>query len=252
MALQAGDPLGEVRGKALAALEVGEEVRGQRSVVHVGAGDHPRRGDHLARVATIHDQRDPLAELVPVFRVFHPPIEVMPGECGMSFLEEGDVVGALHEAHVRDGMDEGFRRPYGAGLYEVRPELPREVELDIDLERLRDVDAPIAARRGVVQLAERGVARTGVVPGARAFLGLLLQDFEHLDSEVGLKLLQHDPQGGAHDAGADQNDVHLVRAVRVDGSIRYGPLVHSTSMRLHGCNRRAATGAVRPGGVDWE
>ena len=66
--LQVGDPLREVHREALVPLEGGEEVRGQRSVVHVGAGDHPRRGAHLARVATIHDQRDPLAELVPVGR----------------------------------------------------------------------------------------------------------------------------------------------------------------------------------------
>src|ERR1700746_1018112 len=101
----------------------------------------------------------------------------MLGERGMSLLEEGDVVGAVHEAQMGNGMDEGFRRPYGARLHEVGPELAREVELDVDIERLRDVDASVAAGRGVVQLTERGVAGAGVVPGARAFLGLLPQNF---------------------------------------------------------------------------
>src|SRR5262249_58093318 len=115
--------------------------------------------------------------------------------------------------------------------HEVGPQLPREVELDVDLEGLRDVDAPVATRRGVIELTERGVAGAGVVPGARALLSFLLQHFEHLDPEIGLKLLQKNAQGRAHDAGPDEDDVHLVRA-RLAGRLRYGSTGHCSTSRL--------------------
>src|SRR5262249_22202344 len=171
---------------------------------------HPRRGDDLLRIPTLHDEWNPFAEPLPVFRVLHASIAMMRRERGMSLLQEGDVLGTLHEAHVRDGVDEGFWRPDGARPDEVGPELPREVKLDVDFERLRDVDAAVAPRRCVVQLTERGVAGAGVVPGTRALLGLLSENLEHLDPEIGLQLLQEDAQGHAHDAGSDEDDVRFV------------------------------------------
>src|SRR5215831_10558283 len=123
-----------MHGEAVARLQNAEEVRGERPVVDVGAGDHPRRGDDLLRIPTLHDKWNPFAEPLPVFRVLHAPIAMMRRERGMSLLQEGDVLGTLHEAHVRDGVDEGFWRPNRARPDEVGPELPREIELDVDLE----------------------------------------------------------------------------------------------------------------------
>jgi hypothetical protein len=46
-------------------------------------------------------------------------------------------------------MNEGARILDRALLNDVRPKLPRQVELDIDLQRFGDVDAAVGARWGV-------------------------------------------------------------------------------------------------------
>ena len=52
---------------------------------------------------------------------------------------------------------------------QVTPELPGIIKLRIDLQRLGNVNAAVAAGRSVVQLAQRGVTGSGIVPGVRAF-----------------------------------------------------------------------------------
>ena len=137
--------MGVVDGEALEALQVANEIAGERAVVHVRAGDHPRRGHLLGGVAPFHHERDPFAQLPLVLGVFHPAIAVMRGERLVSLLQERHVVGAVDEAHMRNRMDEGLRVRDGTLLHQVGPELAREVELDVDLERLRNVDAAVAA-----------------------------------------------------------------------------------------------------------
>src|SRR5690348_9609758 len=90
---------------------------------------------------------------------------------------------------------------------QVGPQLTRQIELGVDLERLGDVDAPVFALRRVVQFAIGGVAGTRIVPGLRTLLSAILERFEYRDTERGFELLEHSAERGAHNARADQHDV---------------------------------------------
>jgi hypothetical protein len=50
-----------VNGKARESLEIGNEVAGERAIVDIRARDHTGHGHGLARVATLHHERHPLA-----------------------------------------------------------------------------------------------------------------------------------------------------------------------------------------------
>src|SRR6185436_16467657 len=80
----------------------------------------------------------------------------------------------------------------------------------IDLQRLGNVDASIAALGRVVQLAIRGMTGAGVVPGVGALQGRTAESLEHLDVERRFELLQAYRQRGAHDPGADKDDIRFV------------------------------------------
>ena len=104
--------------------------------------------------------------------------------------------------------------------HQVGPELPRQIELHVDVERLGDVDAAVASLRRVVELAIRRVAGAGVVPGVRALERRAVERLDHQDIERRLELLQEDAERGAHDAGTHEDDVRLA-----GGAIFYhGPL----------------------------
>ena len=64
-------------------------------------------------------------------------------------------------------------------LHQIGPELTRQIELDIDLDRPGDVDAAVGTLRSVVQLAVRCMAGASVVPRFRAFLPAVVQRLEH-------------------------------------------------------------------------
>src|SRR5262249_7052032 len=112
-------------------------------------------------------------------------------------------------------VDETVGRGDGAFLDQVRPELARQVELGVDLERPGDLDGPIGALRRVVQLAIGSMAGTGIVPGGRALLRLARHALDYLQSEIGFQLLKEDAERGAHDAGAHQYNVGLFVTHRV-------------------------------------
>jgi hypothetical protein len=218
-ALEAGHLLREFDREAVLAAEVVQQVGGERAVVHVGARHHARGGDRLRGIAALHDQRRPFADLLVVLGIFHAAVAVMRAHRGMTLLQESLAVGADHEAHVRHGMDEGVRPLDRALGDQVRPELPRHVELDIDLERAGDVDAAVRALRRVVQLAVGGVTGARVVPGTRTLLRLGFQPLEDLDPEMRLQLLEEGGQRHAHDAGADQHDVEVASVIVCHGTL---------------------------------
>jgi hypothetical protein len=112
----------------------------ERSVIAVGSGDDPRRGDLLVRGATFHHQRNPLAQFLFILGILHPVIAVMRAHRREALLEEGDVLGPVHETHVRDRMDERLRVLDRAVFHQIGPELARQIELHVDLERLRNID----------------------------------------------------------------------------------------------------------------
>jgi len=180
---------------------------GEGTVIDVGPGHHAGRGHRLVGAAAFHDQWCPLGDLRAVFAVFHAVIAVMGAHGAVALTQEGDVVRAPDETQVRAGVDEGLRIGDGALADQMGPQLARDVELGVHLERLGDVDAAVVPLRGVVQLAIGGMAGAGVVPALGALLGAIVQALEQGHAEGGVQLFEQGAQGGAHDAGADQHDV---------------------------------------------
>jgi hypothetical protein len=204
-----GDAMRVVNCKPRHAREIANEGASERSIVDVGAGDDPRGGHLFVGGAALHHQRDPLAEFLLVLRIFHAMPAMMRAHRRETLLEEGDILGPVHEAHVRDGMNERLRIRDRALPHQIGPELPRQIELHVDVQRLGNVDAAVASLRGVVELAIGRVAGAGVVPGVRALERRTVERLDHRDIERRLELLEKDTERGAHDAGTHEDDVRL-------------------------------------------
>ncbi len=116
----------------------------------------------------------------------------------------------MHEAHVRDRVEEAADVGQHAVLDGVRPELARHLELLVDVHRLGDVDRAVGPLRGVVQLTQRRVAGARVVPRIAALGGGAVETLDQRDRPVRLHQPQQRAERGAHDSRADQHDVGLL------------------------------------------
>jgi hypothetical protein len=66
--------------------------------------------------------------------------------------------------------------------------MPRWLELLEYLDRVGDIDFAIRPAVGrIAQFADAGVARAGVVPTMRSFLGQLIGDLIQLDAQFGFQ-----------------------------------------------------------------
>ena len=181
----------------------------------------------------LHHEREPVSQRLLVLGEFHAPVKVVRGQRGVSPFQIGDVRGAMDEAHMRHRVNEQIGRRERLLSDQIAPELAREIEFDIDGERLRDIDAAVAALGRVVEFAQSGVAGPGIVPGVGAFQRRAFQRLENLDAERRFEFLEEHGQGGAHDAGTDQHDVGIRRARLIHDllSRRDGPL-HTATAQL--------------------
>ena len=59
--------------------------------------------------AALHHQRDPLAEFLLVLRIFHAVPAMMRAHRREALFEKRDVLGPVHEAHMRHRVDEAAR-----------------------------------------------------------------------------------------------------------------------------------------------
>ena len=82
-----------------------EENFCQGSEVDVRSRDHSRRSHDVARIATLHHERNPLLDLTLVVGEFHARVQTIFTEAGEALLQIGDVVGSAHEAYMRNRMD---------------------------------------------------------------------------------------------------------------------------------------------------
>src|SRR5882672_10504346 len=89
--------------------EMADQMMGERAIIHVGTCDDPRRRDGLVDGTALHHQGCPFGDLLPILGVFHAVIAMMGSHRLEPLSEERDVAGAMHEAHVRHGMDERAR-----------------------------------------------------------------------------------------------------------------------------------------------
>ena len=105
-----------------------------------------------------------------------------------ALLEKGAILLPAYEAEVGYGMNKGLRVSDRSLFHQVGPELTGEIELGIDLESLRNVDAAIAFLRGVIQLTERRMAGAGVIPCVRTFLRFSRENLMYFDPQARFKL----------------------------------------------------------------
>jgi hypothetical protein len=223
VATDVGHAMAIVDREASAPCEMVEQVAGQRPVVHVGAGDHPGRRDLLAGWAPFHHERNPLGQRPLVLGELHSSVERVRSEGGMSFLEKADIRRAPHEAHMRHRMDERSRG-HDPLAHQVGPELARQIELDVDLQRLGNVDAAVGPLRRIVELAQRRVAGAGIIPGIRALERGALESLEDFDTQRRFELLEKRRKRRAHDARTDENDIRIraTKSVHVPLRCRFG------------------------------
>jgi len=209
----AGDVLhfaGQLQVEAFLGLQVANELAGDFAEVDVGADWRPGDSQLLVRVTAFHHQRDPLGDLRVVLGILHRAEQRAGLQRFVTLLEELDVVITPDEAHVRGGVDERMRVLQHALANLPRPELAGDLEGFVDFDGLGDVDVAVFVFRGVVQLGQRGVAGTGVVPAVGAFFGDAVQALDHFHRPARLQLVQPHGQGGAHDAAADQQHIDFL------------------------------------------
>src|SRR5262249_43505843 len=111
--------------------------------------------------------------------------------------------------------------------------------LDVDVERLGNVDAAVGTLRRIVELAQRGMPGTGVVPSIGALLCRAGERLEHFDVERRVELLEHHRQGSAHDAGADQDDIGLGGGAVLD----HASLPRRAAVSYHGATESSSSAA---------
>ena len=94
----------------------------------------------------------------------------------------------------------------------MRPKLQRKLEVLEDRNRLGDIDSSVSLHVGRVgELTDPRVSRSGIIPAVGCLLRRLLRDFKKLNGNVGLQLLEQDPESRGHDTGSDEEDVCLHR-----------------------------------------
>ncbi|SKU85964.1 Uncharacterised protein [Mycobacteroides abscessus subsp. abscessus] len=128
----------------------------------------------------------------------------------MALTQELDLVGTVHIAHVRDGIEETTNVGQHTVLDGVGPELARYLELLIDRDGLGDVNRPVGLLRGVVQLAQCRVAGSCVVPGVAAFTGGRVQALDQGDRQVRFDQPQQSAKRRTHDPRPNQGNVCLL------------------------------------------
>ena len=124
-------------------------------------------------------------------------------------LQKCDVRLAAHEAHVCDRVDERIGRFDRALAHEIRPELTREIELGIDLQRARDIDGAVRLFARVIELAKCRVARSGVIPRVGTLDGGAVEALVDRDPQARLELFEHRRERRAHDARTHEHDIEL-------------------------------------------
>ena len=100
--------------KARLLLQVADQQMGERPVIDVGASDHPGRGHALIAVSALHHQRHPFGDLTVILAVLHALIAMVRRHRLISRPQEGDILLAPDEAHMRTGLKEGARIGDGA------------------------------------------------------------------------------------------------------------------------------------------
>ena len=171
-----------------AHAEVVEELMRERAEVHVGSGGHPGRSEGLTGASALHQQRRPLVDHTRVLAVLDAGEKRLILQRLVPLLEEGDILLATHERHVRRRVDERRGSIQRALFDERRPELTALLELLVDRDRLGGIDRAVGRFGRVVQLAQGGVTGARVVPRVGALQPDVVKPLVDDDLPVGLQL----------------------------------------------------------------
>ena len=203
------DDLMSVADLGAGGLSRGQELLGQRAEVNVSAGIGPGDGYLIGEITALRHQGQLLRKDRIISGELHAWEHVLLAQNVIATLKVVNLDFALCEGHVRNRVNKFARVGKNTVVELVRPELARLLELLINPQSLGDINATILLR-GVVQLAQCGVAGAGVIPRGG---GLQCGAVETLKDHLGparLQLAEHCAQGGAHDAGTNKCYVDLV------------------------------------------
>ena len=183
-------------------LSCGQELLGQCAKVDVSTSVGPGNGHLIGEVTALRHQWQLFSKIGIVCGELHAREHVLLAQHIIAALEVIYLDFALCEGHVRNRVNEFARVGENTVVELVGPELARLLELLVDAQSLGDINAAVLLR-GVVQLAQCGVAGTGVIPrGGGLQCGAIEALKDHL-GPAGLQLAEHSTQGGAHDASTD-------------------------------------------------
>ena len=125
----------------------------------------------------------------------------------MACFEKLNVFSAGYEADVRQAADEAARVARQPLFGKIGPQLQGEHEFFVDGGGAGNVYAAVCLLRGVVEFAQGGVPRAGVVAFVGAFQRGGIEPLKYGDAFFRCKLFEKRAERCAHDACADKGDM---------------------------------------------
>ena len=199
--------MAQMEGYARLRPQLREQGAGEGAKIYISADGHARGGYRRGRVAAGHHQRYPVGNLDGVVAELQALKKGRVQEGGVALAQILHVGCAPHEAHVRNGVNEGRGVGQLAFMHQRGPELLAQLELLGDFISLADIDAAIGPFRRVIQFAEGRVAGAGIVPGIRAFGGYCVEALVQGDGQAGIQGFEQHAERGAHNTRADEHDI---------------------------------------------
>lgn len=145
------------------ALQIFHHLARQPSEIDIRTFGGVVGGDGLVFVPAAHHQRSPIGNFVPIGGKFHIFKKFLGFKRVITFLKIRTMVFIHHQRHMRHGIDEGIVFQL-AFRDQRRPKLAADMKLFGNIEGARRIDNPICTQRRIVQFAQRGMPRAGVVP----------------------------------------------------------------------------------------
>ena len=197
------------QGGRAALCRIADELSRQGPEVDVGAVRRPAKRHRLGEVTPGGHQGKPAGEFVLVVDELHRREQRIVDQRVVTALQVVDARRTVHEADMRNGVEETAHVRQQPVLDRIRPELPCHLELLVDLNRFVDVDRAVGPLRRVIQFAQPRVTGACVVPRVAALGGRAVQALDQRHRPVRLHLPQQCTERGGHDAGAHQHHVGL-------------------------------------------
>ena len=150
VALKLGHFRGGLQRKVFVLLQATNQLAGNFAIVDVSTHRRPGGSHFLLRIATGHDQRRPLGNLLMIGREFHALEQRGFLQRIVALAEIFHIFIAPHKTHMWSGINKGVRIIQYAALHLRRPELAGDHKLFVNFQRFSDINAAVRALRRVV------------------------------------------------------------------------------------------------------